>query len=39
MAGGPKGTYKLSQWEIDELLYYRRGGVDHLRAGIPLLHH
>lgn len=26
MAGGPKGTYKLSQWEIDELLYYRRGG-------------
>ena len=20
------GTNKLSQWEIDELLYYRRGG-------------
>lgn len=39
MAGRPKGTSKLSQWEIDELLYYRRGGVDQLRAGIPLRHH
>lgn len=26
MAGRPKGTYKLSRWEIDELLYYRKGG-------------
>lgn len=26
MAGRPKGTYTLSQWEIDELLYYRREG-------------
>lgn len=24
MAGRPKGTCKLSQWEIDELLYYRK---------------
>lgn len=26
MAGRPKGTYTLSQWEIDEMLWYRERG-------------
>lgn len=26
MAGRPRGTYALSDWEIDELVHYARAG-------------
>lgn len=26
MAGRPRGTYALSDWEIDEMAYYARAG-------------
>lgn len=26
MAGRPRGTYALSDWEIDELMHYARAG-------------